>query len=303
MVADVTVQTWDDMTPTIPATCSYRVTAYNTLNEESAQTNPVSKTFAVSGEVPGPVTATFTWQLAGVTPPPGPDVTSYVATYSNVDGSTAADHAVTSVAVQAGDAIFVFSKWEDTTGITVSVTDNASGGSNTYTNRTDEQSASGPCVEMTTAIAKASETLTITSGTGSSVPWRRTWVIVARPTSGYEFVYDNGQDGTGTSPNYTTGSYTVSGGAGFAVVGVGEYASTTYTPGSGWIETLDSNSCFAAYQILTTETSIAGTATGTTMQFAAASVAMKEQATGGGGGVVRTTPTNIRQAVARASLH
>lgn len=65
LAADVAAptQAWADEAPPIPATCSYRATAYNTLNEESAQTNPVSKTFSLAAELPGPVTSTFTWQI------------------------------------------------------------------------------------------------------------------------------------------------------------------------------------------------------------------------------------------------
>ena len=48
-------------------TCWYSISARNTLTEESARTNEVSKTFTAAGELPGNVAATFTWT---VTEPP-----------------------------------------------------------------------------------------------------------------------------------------------------------------------------------------------------------------------------------------
>lgn len=163
------------------------------------------------------------------------------------------------IAVQAGDCIVVFSKWEDGS-TTATISDNAAGSSNTYTNRsTVNHSNASLCTRMHTAIAKASETLTITQTLSVSRSFRRCWVLVGRPAGGTVFFYEGGVSAQGTSAAASSGALSIWG-AGYSVAAFGEFAGATWTPGSGWTEAIDNNA-MAEYRLPTGATSITGDGT------------------------------------------
>jgi hypothetical protein len=231
-------------------------------------------------------TATQTWPILPVglwvrreTAESYMSATHISATQTQSDSSTTSINR-TGVAVNAGDLIVVFDKWEDGDA-TLTVTDNASGGSNTYTNLTKRSVTGNVYGQLAWAVAKATETLTVTCGISPARPYKRLHVHVARPASGYSFQFDAEAGAAGSSNSPSTGAFTVAGGTGYAVVAVGEYTVVQYTPGSGWTEAIDSNS-FSAYRLLTTETSITGNATCSgNMDWVAVAGAWKTVSTGG----------------------
>lgn len=202
------------------------------------------------------------------------------------DGSGTSLAASTTIAVQAGDAIFIWSNYNGAE-TAATPTDNAAGGSNVYTERSKAVYPSVFAGHWHVAIAKASETLTFTMGLAAARDYRTIHVIVARPAVGTTFVFDAEESAfePGSSTAATTGAYTVAGVGGFAVLGCAEYApGITYTPGSGWTEESEVGYSVSAYRALTSETSITGDCTlSAATNWVIASVALKEEAAGGGG--------------------
>lgn len=175
-----------------------------------------------------------------------------------------------SIAVQQGDLIFVAPSWEDNSARTVSsVTDNAAGGSNTYTQRASARNSTSAYetnVWLYCGIAKASETLTISANLSGSLTanFYGMVVVVARPPSGKVFSYDNaaGAAATATGTSAATGSFSASGGAGFAFCHIRDYNGATWTPGSGWTQpALENSSRLIEYDVLTNETTLNGNGT------------------------------------------
>jgi hypothetical protein len=256
----------------------------------SMLTNEVSKVTAAPGVSPpnAPTLLHISWSEQETGPPEMADP-QYIANYLNNDGDTADSHQVTSVAVQAGDLLVGFTKWEDGTGPSPSMTDNASGGSNTYTLR-EQRADSGSNftnVIAWTAVAKASETLTVTASIGASRVYRRTSVIVFRPASGYTWQFadssNDGSDGTATTNN-TAGSVTLDGSTpGVSAYAVGEYATVTFTPFTGFTELVDNSWTYGYKLLVSSETSLeAGATSNSSQNYAAAQVAV--YMVGGGGG-------------------
>lgn len=163
------------------------------------------------------------------------------------------------VAVQSGDCIIVFASHEDSGSVT-GVDDNASGGSNVYTERhADASTTTATFQRVFTAIAKASETLSVTAHFGSTPVFEECCVFVGRPASGKQFVYDAaGGQGCGGTPNgnATTGSVTVAGTGGYAAAIAKPYSPGNWGDVSGWTDDNGSNGPTRAYRILTNETSI-----------------------------------------------
>lgn len=195
---------------------------------------------------------------------------------------------VSSVAVQAGDLIMVAAKHEGLGGVTYSVADNASGGSNVYTQRAAGDSyGSDPnvTVKMFTAVAKASETLTITVTRSTATGFNSAKVCVARPPTGETWIFDNAvgagsPSGGNNAP--TTGSMSVNGGHHFAWTASWDDSASTYTAGSGWTENGLGNNGTAEYRIFHDLASVTGDSSVTgdfslnqTAQWAACMVAVR----------------------------
>jgi hypothetical protein len=222
---------------------------------------------------------------------------SHVATASGTtDSSVTTLAASSSVAVQAGDAIFVVSNYDGSL-VVVTPTDNASGGSNSYIERSVANYPSVFVCHTHVAIAKASETLTVSTNLDAARPYVSVHVIVARPTSGYEFVFDAQRSAyeTGSSTAATTGAFTIAGAGGFAVTGCGAYASgVTFTAGTGWTLASQVGYMGSQYRAITNETSITGEITlSTATQWVITAVALKEQAVEGGGPPIQSLLATI----------
>lgn len=220
------------------------------------------------------------------------------------DASGTALAASTTIAVNAGDLLLVFCKHEGAV-TTIVASDNAGGGSNAYTGLTIESHTNGDLhARWCWAIAKASETLTFTVTLGAARAYRKTAVLVGRPTASFTFDLDNQAtaESIGGTVNHTTSSYATAGGAGYACAGFGEYTVATWTPGTGWTEAID-QVFYVEYRLLTNESSILGAATSTaSMECAIVSAAFKEVASASG--PPQNNPTAARGmtgAVSRAS--
>lgn len=223
-----------------------------------------------------------------------------MATYvGTVDGSADASGLTVAtssgIAVNAGDVLLVVTKYEGGTdpgsdGCTV--TDNASGGSNAYTQRAYERhSSDNIAIHIHGAIAKASETLTVTSTLSQTNPYKLIAVMVGRPATGKPFAYDNQASseflgGTYTPPaTKSTGSFAVYGAGGFAVAAVAPYDAATKTAGSGWTMGYnpETGTLFTAveYRVLNGESSIEGDFSINTLapSIVIAAVAYKELST------------------------
>jgi hypothetical protein len=207
-------------------------------------------------------------------------VTSFVDVASSKnDASGTTTNSTTSIAVTAGDLILAFSKYEGGAGATCTISDNAGGGTNTYTQRTSKSHGSANLSAfMHSAIAKATETLTFTQTFSGAQTFRNFHITVHRPSASTTFAYDNAiaTDNSATSTP-STGSFAVAGVGGAAMASFAEYNSGTWTQGTGWTERIDS-AAYSETRILTNETTIDGTATWTaTDSSIAIAVAFKEE--------------------------
>jgi hypothetical protein len=214
-------------------------------------------------------------------------VSSYVAIYDAEDltSSNKSAFANTSVVVQAGDLIVAAMSWEDDTH-TCTMTDNAAGGSNVYTQRAYSFNTSGgghlTNIVLSCAIAKASETLTVTHTLNSIMNGNYTanYVAVFRPTSGKQFIFSNAKaaGAASQSTGATTGSFALHGNAGAAFALARPYHAGTWTVGSGWTHpTVSASTAYPEYRILTNETTLTGDATFSTgTDWTIAAVAYRE---------------------------
>ncbi len=228
------------------------------------------------------------------------------ATGTNDSAGTALA-ASTTLSVQAGDALFVFGKYEDFTG-TNSATDNDAGGSNTYTAVT-AQTGSTPYGVTFLAIAKATNAaLTVTLNTGSTSDFRRMIVVQARPASGKTFSLDksNSARSSSSGTTFSSGSITPTA-SGFAAAFFGCDSSLVFTQGSGW--TADANiagDTQSEYQLIASGgTAITGTGS-TTVAVNWTAHVLNVQESGGavvtGAAIGRPSPGN-RQPSRRARFN
>lgn len=142
-----------------------------------------------------------------------------------------------SVAVAAGDLIVLYAGYFATTVTGVSCTDNAAGGSNAYTVGPSFADAQSDAIESFYAIAKASETLTISlSSSPSDVSV--TVHVFSNPGAAVGSMLEasnKGDPGSGTS--HTTPSVTTSNpNDALSVFWLDESVAGTYTDGSGFTQ-------------------------------------------------------------------
>lgn len=312
---------WTDVgIPDDGRTCWYSVTAFNTLAEESVRTGEVSKTFnapppAVAPAAPQNVQVT--WVSDPPPPPPVAPMTSHVGFARNTNPSSTSVSSLatsTSIAVNAGDllVVSVFGEGADTT---LSATDNASGGSNTYTGLTKRRNTANGDMggQLFWAIAKASETLTFTANWASARPWNKVHAWVARPTSGYTFALDV----ENTAEFSSTGDLTlalsgVAGGAAYAVTALAEYfdpfqlwtaAEAGWTADYNRGDNSGGNREYAAHKVLTTETAIDGGASTASNSGDGLTLNAVFKEVADAAVVTPSKPVNINRAVARAAYH
>lgn len=125
LIADVqeTERAYTDIVDAPGQTCSWWASAYNAINEESARTGPVSKTFALDPvALPGAVSATFTWQ-ATQEPEPMAVVYEGVSSEASADFGGGNGNVSTSPpsGLAAGDVWIIFATGDSDTSATIGV--------------------------------------------------------------------------------------------------------------------------------------------------------------------------------------
>lgn len=161
------------------------------------------------------------------------------------------------IAVQTGDLIVVLAKHEGLS-TTITTTDNAAGGSNTYTELTYDRHANDDIgIRLAWAVAKASETLTFTVNFAASRPYRGIVVWVFRSTTGTWALHEE-VIAQATSGDPSAGTLTAGGTDGAAVAGFGLYYDPgAQTPGTDWTEDYDvAWLVYGESRILTNETTM-----------------------------------------------
>ena len=186
------------------------------------------------------------------------------STRNNNDGSGTVLATSGTLAVQSGDILIAWSKFEGQA-TTVTVSDDGSGG--TWGQCLAMQAHANDALrgQLHYAIATASASVTITQTLGINRTFRRLLVFAARPAASTTFSLGTsgaapvGASGTSNTPS--AGSLTTDG-AGVAVACVGEYTGGTFTNGGGWSEEIDDGS-YMEYRLPTGVEAITGDATWT----------------------------------------
>jgi hypothetical protein len=181
---------------------------------------------------------------------------SKIASGSTVQDSSSTTIDSPSINVQAGDSVVFFVKHEGANGtITPSVVGGTS--SQTFESSVEVNHSNTDLNSQMFVIenANADAALVIRFTFNVAKLFRRVGFIQFRPAGGKQFSFvpstqENSSQGTSTGPgatNLTTSTAAV------LVLGVGEYNTVTYTPGTGWTEEVEpGNSIYMEYRIETT---------------------------------------------------
>jgi hypothetical protein len=204
---------------------------------------------------------------------------TFVATANAVNDANGTALSVTvTAAIKRGDLIAVWDKREGAA--TTSVVKDDKG--NVYLGRTSpirnttNNDLEG---EWWFAIAKnGSSSLVVTQTLAASRQFRRTHVLIFRPRIGYMFRLRPDQlvRAFGSSTTAISAGSLSTIGPGVGVLGVGEYAAATFTPGTGWTEAND-NFSWTGYRIESEGGALVGNCTaGSAMDFVASFAYVQE---------------------------
>ena len=206
-----------------------------------------------------------------------------MATFVGMNGNGGAGGtygATTGIAVQVGDVVAVFAKWEVNSGAITNVAD-TNGVCSSYSAATTQQNHTNGdlFVQAFYGIVVNVAALIVNVSFNALANFSRIHVIVFRPGSGPGFSLGTGDAApvrganNGSDNDLTTVTSLTPSARGAAATFFGEYASVTYTPGTDWVEPTNAETAgaYTEYQLIASAgTPITGTATASgSMQYLA----------------------------------